>query len=190
MDFDEKHKDIVGERLTRKLARAIENGDMNQEQASEASAYILDTIDTLEDHAQLISFLTTISQKWPVFSSVLDLEQGEVSQAKEEQKVEEVENLLKENKIDEALHVAESATAPVGTAQAPQEPPPMEPPQVTQFPQAQPVTESQISQTMQQTAETQAVPQTQQGEAPQTTEALPSVTQQPQGEQNGSTTTT
>ncbi|MBI2036692.1 hypothetical protein HYT17_03620 [Candidatus Microgenomates bacterium] len=110
MDFDEARKDIVGERLIRRLARALGDGEVTQEQASDASSYILDTIDTITSREQLIVFLTELSQKWPVFSEILTLEQGEAQDKKEDEKVEQVEDLLKENKIDEALKVAESAT--------------------------------------------------------------------------------
>lgn len=119
MDFDEARKNVVGERLARKVARALEDGTVTLEQLPEISSYILDNIDTITNHGQLMTFLTELSQKWPVFSNVLTMEQGEVQEKKEDQKIEQVENLIKENKIDEALKVAESATEQGGNINGP-----------------------------------------------------------------------
>ncbi|GEM_PF-2258824 len=110
MDFDEAHKNVVGERLARRLARGLEDGQISLEETPAISTYILDRIDTITNQEQLTAFLTELSQKWPVFSEILTLEQGGVKEIKEDERVEQMENLLKENKIDEALEVAESAT--------------------------------------------------------------------------------
>lgn len=122
MDFDEAHKNVIGERLARKVARALEDGTVTLEQLPEISSYILDNIDTITTHDQLMTFLTNLSQKWPVFSDVLTMEEGEVQEKKEDQKIEQVEDLLKENKIDEALKVAESATEQGGNINGPTNP--------------------------------------------------------------------
>lgn len=142
MDFDEAKKDLIGGQLIRRLARALQDGELTEEQVSEASGYILDTIDTIQDHSQLIAFLTTLSQKWPIFSESLALEQGEEKEVKEEVKLEEVQNLLRQDNLDEALKVAESATTHVDLSV----PPPIEgaqPPLVTQNPQETPPTQPQ-----------------------------------------------
>lgn len=110
MDFDEARKNVVGERLTRRCAWALQEGQINETDFAEISEFILDTIDTITTQDQLLRFLTDLSQKWPIFSEALALEQGEEKEQKEGEKIGEVENLLKEHKLDEALAVAENAT--------------------------------------------------------------------------------
>lgn len=110
MDSTEAYRDKIGERLTRKLAQALQEQEITQEEFSAAASYILDNIDMAKDNIQLVEFLTNLAQKWPIFSDVLTIERGEIKEEKEDEVVEKTEALIKENKLDEALAVAENAT--------------------------------------------------------------------------------
>lgn len=111
MAVDEAYKNKIGERLTKRIADALRGQEISQEEAANISSYILENIDKVEDNVQLVDFLTDLSQKWPIFSSILTTEQAEATQDKAKEAVEQVSGLIKENKIDEAIKVAETATA-------------------------------------------------------------------------------
>lgn len=107
--YDQAYKNKLGDRIARKLADALQNESVSEEEASVISAYILDNIDKAQNSSDLFAFLTNLSEKWPIFASVLTVEQGQIEEKKDEKTVEKVEELIKENKIDDALKVAESA---------------------------------------------------------------------------------
>lgn len=111
MGSDETYKNKIGERVTRRLAEALGDGEVSQEEAGKISSYILDNIDKVEDNVGLVDFLAGLSQKWPIFSSILIENQAESTKEKEQEAVGQVSALVKENKIDEAIRVAETATA-------------------------------------------------------------------------------
>lgn len=104
------YKNKIGERLTKVLIDALEAGEISQKEASEVSSYILDNIDKAQDNSQLFDFLTTISNKWSIFSNVLASEQEEISNTKKEEAIGQASSLIEENKIDEAIKVVENAT--------------------------------------------------------------------------------
>lgn len=110
MNPDETYKNNIGERLTKTLAEALSQGVVSEEEASSIANYILENIDKAQNSTQILDFLTELTQKWPIFDPTLTMELGEAMDKKEEGAVEKAENLIKENKIDEALKVAESAT--------------------------------------------------------------------------------
>lgn len=110
MNPDEAYKSKIGERLTRTLADGVGKGEINEEEASEISTYILENIDKAENNLQLLSLLEELAKKWPVFEHILTLEQAEITDKKEDAAVQHAENLIKENKLDEALSVVGNMT--------------------------------------------------------------------------------
>lgn len=112
MDLNEAfvaYKNKIGERLTRKLISALEEEKITQEELSTISSYILDNIDKANNNSDLLDFLEHISQKWPIFADNVIIEKADIAESNKEQKVDQVENLIQNNKLDEALKVASAA---------------------------------------------------------------------------------
>ena len=109
--IDEAYKNKIGSRLTKTLADSLSAGKITEDEASEISSYVLNNIDKSQDNSQLLAFVEELAVKWPIFSSILTLENAEVSEKKEDIAVEQAESLIKENKLDEALNVVENATS-------------------------------------------------------------------------------
>lgn len=116
--MDEAYKDKIGERLTLRLADALEKHEVTVDQASEISTYILDNIDKAQSNLELVNFLTELSSKWSIFGNTAVIEQGEVKEQKEEAAIGQASQLIKEDKIDEAIAAVENATAPAASAPA------------------------------------------------------------------------
>lgn len=114
MNPDEAYKNKIGERLTKILLDALENGEVSEEESSNISTYILDNINKAKYNAALFDFLTTLSKTWPIFSKALATEQIEVLDNKKEEAIGQASDLIKENKIDEAIKVVENATGQDG----------------------------------------------------------------------------
>jgi nicotinamide mononucleotide adenylyltransferase len=120
MGPDDAYKNKIGERLTQRLADAVEKEEITISEASSIARYILENIEKTQNNAELVSFIEKLAQNWPIFSSILTMEQNDVMEEKaqeaeaveqkEEAAVEEISQLLKENKIDEAAEAAKSAS--------------------------------------------------------------------------------
>ncbi|HUV47131.1 MAG TPA: hypothetical protein VMW29_03275 [Candidatus Bathyarchaeia archaeon] len=103
MNFDTAHKDKIGKQLAISLAQGLKEGKITLKESPVISSYILDNIDKITDSSQLIEFLKKLSEKWPIFANTLTLEKGEVEEVEEEKTAKKATDLIKENKIDEAL---------------------------------------------------------------------------------------
>lgn len=110
MNPDEAYKNKIGERVVRRIAQALKDKEISLEEASTMASYLLGNIDKAKDNLQLLNFLEEMAKKWPIFSNILTAEQGEIADKKEKIAIEQASSLIQENKIDEAIKVAESAT--------------------------------------------------------------------------------
>lgn len=106
--FTEDDKNRIGKRLTLLIADLWENQTFTQAEAADASQFILDNIHTIKNKDQLLVFLQNLSQKYPSFSPVLEEEKLHYHEDNSQKKVEEIENLMRENKVDEALQVSQN----------------------------------------------------------------------------------
>lgn len=115
----EIYKNQIGARITKIMGESLLQGIITEEQAGEISAYLLENIDLAKTNSELLDFLTNFCAKWPIFNSILtssDQAQTPLStvnpiQEKTDQIIHTAEDLIKENKLDEALQVAKTATA-------------------------------------------------------------------------------
>lgn len=107
--FDQVYKDKIGKQIVLKISQGLKEGQLTTDDASEASTFLLDNIDKITTQSELFEFLTRLSKQWPVFSQILVIELGQAAKAEEQQKTTEVEKLISENKIDEAIQTANQA---------------------------------------------------------------------------------
>lgn len=110
MDFDEIYKNRVGKHLTIRLALALKNGEITEQELPIIARFILDHIDNILNHEQLIQFLTNLSQKWPVFNHILTIEKGEEILIKEGYAINQIQQLLKQKRYDEVIATAKTIT--------------------------------------------------------------------------------
>ncbi len=112
------YKDKIGTRIAGILGESLSQGTITEDQSDEIANYILENIDLATTNSELFTFIENLSAKWPIFSSILtssDQAQTPLStansvQEKTDQIIHTTEDLIKENKIDEALQVAKTAT--------------------------------------------------------------------------------
>lgn len=118
MDSFQAYKDKIGMRTARILKEALSSGTIKEDQSDEVATYILGNIDLAKTNSELLTFVEDLSLKWPIFRSILSspdqmwtpqLTANQV-QDKTNQAVHTAEDFLKENKIEEALQVAKTAT--------------------------------------------------------------------------------
>lgn len=122
MDTYEAYKDKIGIRIANIIGEGLLQLKITEEDAEQIGKYVLENIDLAKTNSELLDFVTNLSAKWPIFNSILtSSDQAQVPlptvnpvQEKTDQIIHTAEDLLKENKIDEALQVAKTATEDPG----------------------------------------------------------------------------
>lgn len=121
LDVDDSfatYKDKIGTRITTIIGEGLLQLKVTEDEAEQMGKYILDNIDQTKTNSELLDFVTNLSVKWPIFNSILTSDSQTVpsapfptqTQEKTDEIVHTAEDLVKENKIDEALQVAKAAT--------------------------------------------------------------------------------
>lgn len=107
VDQFQEHKKTLEKAIGEAIATALEKGNLSQEGLSEISDFILERIDKIQNHEELIKFVSDLSQKWPIFKNLELIEKGEAKEEAENTASQDVSNLLKGGKIDEAIDLAQ-----------------------------------------------------------------------------------
>ncbi len=104
------HIEKVDRRLLESLITAIEADKINDEELPVLANFVLEKIDSTKNHEQLIKGLEELSAKWPIFDNIEELERGEVQEAKEDKVEQDVLNLAKNGRVEEAISLAKTMT--------------------------------------------------------------------------------
>ncbi|MDZ4209963.1 MAG: hypothetical protein U1C56_02175, partial [Candidatus Curtissbacteria bacterium] len=70
--------------------------------------FVLNNIDTDQNHDQLIAHLDELSKRWPFFEKVEQLERGEVKEANEDRVEKNVLIMVKAGQTEQAISLAKS----------------------------------------------------------------------------------
>ena len=92
------------------VASGIEKGILKEEELPIIAEFVLNKIDNIKNHYELDPFLTELSSRWPIFSNINKIQEGEVREMEDKEEAQGVLTLLKHGKIDQALSLAKHAT--------------------------------------------------------------------------------
>lgn len=101
--FTEDYRNKIGYQLTLRLAQAIKNKEIGVVEAPFISKQILNNIDKINSHDEMVAFLTKLVEDWPFFSNILTLELSEEEEKISQEKIKEIQQLLRDGKIDEVV---------------------------------------------------------------------------------------
>ena len=104
--LDKAIKDQVYKTIAETLVRAVEENKMADSDLPIVSADILNAVHDAETMDDLIQNLEALNASWPFFDTLIQQLQGEQQQAGTEEQTKKMEQLLKENKVDEALQAS------------------------------------------------------------------------------------
>jgi hypothetical protein len=126
MDPFQAYKDKIETRIAQILSDSLSKKIINIDDSDEMATYILENIDLTKTNEDLLAFVENLSAKWPIFNTILaspdqpetPLPAIDQAQEKTDQIVNTAEDLIRENKLDEALQMTK--TAMENTIQNPQ----------------------------------------------------------------------
>lgn len=104
--LDQDHINRIGTQLTIRLGHALKRGEISEIDSPKTAQYILDRLSKVTTQEELIVFLQELSAKWSIFSDYLTLERSKTIKKEEEVTARHISNLIKQNKLDEALQIA------------------------------------------------------------------------------------
>lgn len=122
MQLSQERKDGVLKEIADLIIAGLKDGSILEDDLFPIASFVLEKIDVLATEEQMVVFLSELAQKWPVFSKIHTHEKGKVLEHTENIAAQNVMDLAKEGKIDEAVDLAKSVTAPeVPQVQQPQQ---------------------------------------------------------------------
>ena len=110
MEVSAEHKTEIEKKILKEIINALENDKVTEAELPDIADFVITHIDAAQNHEQMIKFLDELSQKWPFFEGLEQIERGEVTEAKEDQVEQEVLNLAKSGKVTEAINLAKTVT--------------------------------------------------------------------------------
>lgn len=105
----EKKKEIE-QMLVETIITSLEEKKLTADEYRQVSSFILDNMKNITTQEQLAQFLNDLSAKWQIFSKIMTLYAGEEKEAKEEEATQNVVELAKSGKIEDAITLAKTVT--------------------------------------------------------------------------------
>lgn len=109
MDFTEDKKKEIEQAIVDTCISALENKSMTEEQMGDVSFFVLERIDLIKNQDELITFLEKLSERWPMFTGILDIARGKAGAIEDKKTVIDVQNLVKQGNLDQAIKMAKEA---------------------------------------------------------------------------------
>ncbi len=88
------------------IVQGLENEKLTEPQLSPIADYILGKIDAIQNHGQLVAFVTDLASKWPIFKNIEEIEKGEEKRVLENQAAVRVLQMIKSGKSHDAINYA------------------------------------------------------------------------------------
>lgn len=111
MQLSQERKDQVFRAIAELNITLFENRSFSEENFAPVADFILGKIDIIQTEEELLSFLSELVEKWPVFEPILNQEKNKNTVSNTAQVTQNIVDLAKEGKIDEAIDMAKQATS-------------------------------------------------------------------------------
>lgn len=66
----QEHMDMITCRITVRIAQAIKNRELSDDELPEVCHFVLVAVETIRESADMRTFLETLSRRWPIFAQV------------------------------------------------------------------------------------------------------------------------
>lgn len=103
MVITSEYRTEVERRILGIMASALESSQMTEVESGEVARFILDRLDTVETHQELVAFLADLAQRWPIFTEIGNTEMAKAIEAKKGDVTTQMTSYLRSGDIDAAL---------------------------------------------------------------------------------------
>jgi len=109
MEITAEEKKDIETKIVDTIIAALEQDALASDEVPVISSYVLERIDTVKTHEELMIFLRELSAKWALFTKLLVMKSGEAQLQSEAELTKSVEELAKGGNIDDALKLIKEA---------------------------------------------------------------------------------
>lgn len=106
--IDTNHKEKIEREIVETCAQALEKRELTTQDTSQVADFVLTKIDSIQNEQELLIFLGELSQKWPLFQTVIDMEKGSIQEQNEGIAINQITQNLREGKIEEAIQISQT----------------------------------------------------------------------------------
>lgn len=103
MQLSDEKRNKIGKILTLRIAQALDDGDLDPDEQPFLARAILENIDVIQTHEHLLIFLEELNRDWSFFSNIYESEKVHSVHTDTTDQVKKAEELIKSNKVDEAI---------------------------------------------------------------------------------------
>src|SRR3989344_6534746 len=90
LDVSDEHKKEIEAKIVEDIVFGLESNKISETDLPRIADFVLGKIDNIQNHEELVSFLNELSEKWPVFDNLEEVERGEVKDSEEGQAEKDV----------------------------------------------------------------------------------------------------
>lgn len=108
MVVTEEYRTNIERRILEILANALESSQITEAESTSVARYILDHLDNVQSHPELVQFLSELAQKWPIFTEVGNTEMARAIEANKSTVTSNMETLIRQGNIQAALDAAKT----------------------------------------------------------------------------------
>ncbi len=110
MDINQEHRQKIKRSVIEAMIDALEKENLTESDIPEIGKFVLDRIENINTHDELVKFVGELATKWPIFKHIESAEKVVADRQEEVKVADQVEDLVSRGKIEEALGLAKSAT--------------------------------------------------------------------------------
>lgn len=110
MELTRDEKELVAKNLVELVLAAIKKQELTTEDMPLIADAFLGRVDYLKTREELIVLLQSMAEKWPSISQLVQIQQGKITEQQEVVAAQNVQELVKQGNIQEALTAAKAAT--------------------------------------------------------------------------------
>lgn len=110
MEITEDHRREIEKRIVQRILTELENKTLTADDLPKIARFVLSTIHFAKNHDELLPQLEQLCSQWPCFKSIEFIEIGEVKRTKEHDIAQQVLQLTKAGKIEEAIALSKTMT--------------------------------------------------------------------------------
>ena len=107
MRISPEYREDVERRILQIMATALESNTLTEADAPLIAKYIIENLDHVEDHQELVRFLDGLSSQWPIFTEVGNIEMAKGIEQNKAAVTHQMEDLVHQGNIQGALDTAQ-----------------------------------------------------------------------------------
>lgn len=103
-------KTTIEQQIIQLMTSSLEAKTLEADQTHLIANFVLEHLEAVQTHAELVNFLSSLAEKWPIFAPLGNIEMGKTIAAHRDELTHNVMDKVKSGDIDGALEMAQSLT--------------------------------------------------------------------------------